>query len=129
MDTLTAAAHAADTLYVQFDVLRAEVAAVGQVVAHSVGTWNAFEFLKLARRKGLPMPRHAFLSAMAAPDIPLHERPWRRQRTLSEAQFQVGCLHWKSVLAAEDTPSMIECVFTVRGCVLQVTNSQIVCID
>ncbi len=33
-----------------------------QVVAHSVGTWNAYEFLRLAQREGLPMPRQAFLS-------------------------------------------------------------------
>lgn len=33
-----------------------------QVIAHSVGTWNAYEFLRLALREGLPMPRKVFLS-------------------------------------------------------------------
>lgn len=61
-----------------------------QVIAHSVGTWNAFEFLMLARSQGLPMPRHVFLSAMAAPDIPVEQRPWRQQRFLSEADFQAS---------------------------------------
>ncbi len=34
------------------------------------------------------MPRHVFLSAMAAPDIPTEQRPWRRQHCLSEADFK-----------------------------------------
>jgi hypothetical protein len=49
----------------------------------------AFELLAAARAAGLPMPRAAFLSAMAAPDMPEARRPWRRQRELSEADFQV----------------------------------------
>ncbi len=57
-----------------------------------MGTWNAFEFLHLARAAGLPMPQAAFLSAMAAPDIPTAQRPWRQQRLLSEADFKVGFL-------------------------------------
>lgn len=44
-----------------------------QVIAHSVGTWNAYEFLRRAQRQGLPMPRKAFLSggcgASAAPAV------------------------------------------------------------
>ena len=60
-----------------------------QVVAHSVGTWIAYELLVLARSRGLPMPRKAFLSAMASPDIADAARPWRRQRMLSDAEFQV----------------------------------------
>ena len=64
-----------------------------EVVAHSVGTWNAFEFLALARSQGLPMPQQAFLSAMAAPDIHPQQRPWRQQRMLPEADFMVICAH------------------------------------
>ena len=60
-----------------------------QVIAHSVGTWVAYEFMQAARATGLPLPRHAFLSAMAAPDLPLAQRPWRRQAKLDEAEFQV----------------------------------------
>lgn len=60
-----------------------------QVVAHSVGCWNAFEFLQLARQRGLRMPSKVFLSAMAAPTIPPESRPWRQQHLLSEEQFKV----------------------------------------
>ena len=60
-----------------------------QVVAHSVGTWIAYELLRLARSRGLPMPTKVFVSAMASPDIADAARPWRQQSMLSEAQFQV----------------------------------------
>jgi len=60
-----------------------------QVIAHSVGTWNAYEFLMLAKARGLPMPKHAFLSAMASPDISEESRPWRRNCTLDEEAFKV----------------------------------------
>jgi len=60
-----------------------------QVIAHSVGCWNAFEFLQLARERGLRMPSRVFLSAMANPTIPLDSRPWRQQHLLSEEQFKV----------------------------------------
>lgn len=78
-----------------------------QVIAHSVGTWNAFEFLMQARSQGL-MPRHVFLSAMAAPDIPVEQRPWRQQRFLSEADFQASypvasLLLFMFILAAKQT--------------------------
>lgn len=35
------------------------------------------------------MPAAAFVSAMPAPDIPEHERPWRRQATLQDEAFKV----------------------------------------
>lgn len=63
------------------------------VIAHSVGTWVAYEFLQAVRQAGLPMPCHAFLSAMAAPDVPLQQRPWR-QATLDEAEFKDECRSW-----------------------------------
>ena len=66
------------------------------MVAHSVGTWIAYELLRLARSRGLPMPRKAFLSAMASPDIADAARPWRRQRMLTDAQFQVTCTGWQT---------------------------------
>lgn len=74
------------------DIWGTEVSNLGvgtQIVAHSVGTWVAYEFMQQARTQSLPLPRHAFLSAMAAPDLPPPQRPWRRQATLDEAQFQV----------------------------------------
>ncbi len=60
-----------------------------QVVAHSVGTWVAYELLRLAQSQRLPMPRKAFLSAMASPDIAIDARPWRQQRTLAGEDFKV----------------------------------------
>ncbi len=70
------------------------------VVAHSLGTWAAFELLRLAKRQGLPMPAAAWLSAMPSPDTPLEQRPWRQQRALDEQQFVVGgcmgCVSWLS---------------------------------
>eukprot|EP00971_Amphidinium_carterae_P036518 717990-Amphidinium_carterae.1 len=50
------------------------------VWAHSVGTWVAFEFLILARKLGLPMPRAAFLNAFPSPTLPLEKRPWPQSR-------------------------------------------------
>ena len=61
-----------------------------QVIAHSVGAWNAYEFLVLARQRGLPMPQQAFLSAMAAPSMAESARPWRKQQDLDEAAFQAS---------------------------------------
>ena len=125
-----------------------------QVVAHSVGTWCAYELLRAVQAAGLPMPIKVFLSgggrlagclvgrqgrgweagsgdsraapawcalrpggmephcchpqptppppplhlacpppaAMASPDIPWDQRPWRQQRGLDEEQFKVGAL-------------------------------------
>ena len=67
-----------------------------QIVAHSVGTWIAYEFMCLARTEGLQQPKLFLLSSMPSPDIPLTERPWRRQSDLSEQEFIVRqwALHW-----------------------------------
>jgi medium-chain acyl-[acyl-carrier-protein] hydrolase len=64
------------------------------VVAHSLGTWMAFELLQLVRQAGLPLPSAAWLSAMPSPDIPLGQRPWRQQRSLGEQQFKVSDPCW-----------------------------------
>lgn len=58
------------------------------IVGHSLGTWLAFELLSAARDAGLPLPLHASLSALCAPDIPFDQRPWRQQRTLGEEDFK-----------------------------------------
>ena len=47
------------------------------VVAHSVGTWIAFEMLALAREAGLPMPLRVFFSCFPAPSLPVPQRPWK----------------------------------------------------
>lgn len=64
------------------------------LVAHSVGTWIAFEFLHACRDVGVPMPRIAFLSGMPSPDIPEDERPWRQQGALGEDEFKKECRGW-----------------------------------
>ena len=58
-----------------------------------MGTWVAYELLAAALAAGLPAPRGAFLSAMPAPDLPPAERPWRPQRSLSEADFKARRLY------------------------------------
>ena len=73
------------------DIMTVITASPLQVVAHSVGTWVAYELLRLAQSHGLPMPHKAFLSAMASPDIAFGSRPWRQQRSLAEEEFKV-CL-------------------------------------
>lgn len=64
------------------------------VIAHSVGTWLAYEFLCLAKNRGLPLPLKIFISAMPSPDIPSDQRPWRQQRTLDEKEFIEECRGW-----------------------------------
>jgi surfactin synthase thioesterase subunit len=65
------------------------------VVAHSVGTWLAYEFLSLLKQKGgIPPPLRVFISAMPSPNIPFNQRPWRQQRTLEEADFIEECRGW-----------------------------------
>merc|ERR1740117_1461753 len=64
------------------------------VVSHSVGTWVAFEFLMLARKVGLPMPKVAFFSAFPAPHMPKELRPWRVNRGLDEAAMKEEVLNW-----------------------------------
>ena len=44
------------------------------VVGHSVGSWCAFEFVRLARSLGFPPPALACLSGFPAPDVPTRER-------------------------------------------------------
>ena len=66
------------------------------IVAHSVGTWIAYELIRLLKQHSLPMPAHAFLSCFPAPDIPVAERPWTANggSTLGDAAFQAECRGW-----------------------------------
>lgn len=50
------------------------------VVAHSVGTWIAFEMLSQVREQGLPLPAKVFFSCFPSPIIPMNERPWKARR-------------------------------------------------
>jgi len=81
-----------ELLAVFLDKLRDGVPYV--VWGHSVGAWVAFEFLVLARRIGLPLPKACFLMAFPAPHLPWSRRPWRRSRTLNEEQLKEELLNW-----------------------------------
>merc|ERR1740117_2106568 len=50
------------------------------IVSHSVGTWVSFEFLMLARKVGLQMPKAAIFSAFPGPQMPDERRAWHVNR-------------------------------------------------
>lgn len=64
------------------------------VWGHSVGAWVAFEFLMLARRIGLPMPKASFFMAFPAPHLPAAKRPWRKSKRLGEEALKEELLNW-----------------------------------
>ena len=64
------------------------------VVGHSVGSWCAFEFARLARSLGFPPPALACLSGFPAPDIPREQRPWTANVHLDDAAFKDECRAW-----------------------------------
>ena len=64
------------------------------VVGHSVGSWCAFEFVRLARSLGFPPPALACLSGFPAPDVPTRERPWTPNKGLDDAAFKDECRGW-----------------------------------
>jgi len=64
------------------------------VVGHSVGSWCAFEFVRLARSLGFPPPALACLSGFPAPDVPTRERPWTPNAALDDAAFKDECRGW-----------------------------------
>lgn len=66
------------------------------IIAHSVGTWIAYELLQLLRAstKKMKMPEQVFFSAFPSPTIPMKERPWNVNKGLSEDEFKVECRRW-----------------------------------
>jgi hypothetical protein len=64
------------------------------VVGHSVGSWCAFEFVRLARSLGFPPPALACLSGFPAPDVPPRERPWTPNAALDDSAFKDECRGW-----------------------------------
>lgn len=64
------------------------------VVAHSLGNWVAFETLRLARQRGVPMPRIFFSSCMPAPSIADQLKPWRPNRNMTDEELQAECRLW-----------------------------------
>merc|ERR1712039_157719 len=66
------------------------------VYGHSVGTWVGFEFLSLARKIGLPMPKAGFFMAFPAPHLPFEKRPWPRSKKMNTEQIQGVLRNWDS---------------------------------
>eukprot|EP00878_Enallax_costatus_P041452 GHUV01048236.1.p1 GENE.GHUV01048236.1~~GHUV01048236.1.p1 ORF type:complete len:409 (+),score=120.29 GHUV01048236.1:169-1395(+) len=64
------------------------------LVGHSMGCWAAYELLLALKQEGFGDPAVACLSAMPWPHMPMEQRPWRQQKTLSEAEFKVECERW-----------------------------------
>lgn len=64
------------------------------VWGHSVGTWVGFEFLMLARKIGLPMPKAAFFMTFPAPHTPESKRPWRQSAKLTSDQMKEEVMAW-----------------------------------
>jgi len=64
------------------------------VWGHSVGTWVCFEFLMMARKIGLPMPKAAFLMAFPAPHMPTSKRPWGKSISMTDAQLKTELAQW-----------------------------------
>lgn len=64
------------------------------VWGHSVGTWVCFEFLMLARKVGLPMPKAGFFITFPAPHMPESQRPWRQNVKLNDEQMQEELTDW-----------------------------------
>ena len=64
------------------------------VVGHSVGSWCAFEFVRLAASLGFHAPALACLSGFPAPDIEIELRPWRVNNCLDDAAFKDECRAW-----------------------------------
>lgn len=64
-------------------------------VAHSVGTWVAYELLRRMEAAGKPkMPEQAFFSSFPPPTIPTEERPWNVNEGLDEGEFKAECRRW-----------------------------------
>jgi pimeloyl-ACP methyl ester carboxylesterase len=64
------------------------------VVGHSVGSWCAFEFVRLAASLGFHAPALACISGFPAPDIQIERRPWRVNKQLDDAAFKDECRAW-----------------------------------
>ena len=64
------------------------------VVGHSVGCWLAAQLVDVMREYGVKEPLHFFLSNFPAPTINDKDKPWRKNKHLSEQEFQEECRRW-----------------------------------
>ena len=68
------------------------------MIAHSVGTWMAYEFALVAAAASLP-PSHAFMACFPGPFIPDAARPWTTSELLTDPELQAQCRLWGSTNA------------------------------
>ena len=65
------------------------------VVGHSVGCWLAVQLVDVLKSTyGVNEPLHFFLSNFPAPTIEDKDKPWRKNKHLSEREFQDECRRW-----------------------------------
>ena len=64
------------------------------VIGHSVGSWCAFEFVRLCVKHGFPQPKLALLSGFPSPSIGVDARPWRVNSQLNDSEFRDECTQW-----------------------------------
>jgi len=64
------------------------------IACHSMGTWFMYEFVKELVVKGIPLPEQLVISGFPGPDLPESERPWNKQRPMTDDQFKEECKGW-----------------------------------
>jgi hypothetical protein len=64
------------------------------VVSHSMGTWMAYEFLKLVAERGIPYPKQLVVSGFPAPSWPEADRPWNKNAPMADPAFMDECRGW-----------------------------------
>lgn len=78
------------------------------VIGHSVGTWLAYEFVRAAKRAGLPPPMRMLLACFPAPHMPVHLRPWPVSARLSDLELQNEARRWHINEAVLEQPALWE---------------------
>lgn len=61
---------------------------------HSVGTWVAYELVRMMQKCDLPMPQACIFAAFPGPNLPEADRPWRVNRPMSSAVFADEVKGW-----------------------------------
>ena len=93
------------------------------IVAHSVGTWIAYELLQLISTtpsSSMGMPEQVFFSSFPSPSIHVEERPWNVNKELSEDDFKTECRRW----------NINEIVFTeIWSIYRKSAHSQVLCLQ
>jgi len=64
------------------------------LVAHSMGTWMSYEWVRLCAEKGIPLPAMWVVSGFPAPDCPERERPWNKNELMDDDAFKEEARGW-----------------------------------